>query len=146
MLFRSDCVNQAATLARLSEKPCVTGHLNIHGFYPASEKFGHLWIYGSDAPMVQELEQSDPAWAEPLDAALPYTGAEVVWAVRHELALTLEDVLARRTRALFLNAQAALRMAPRVAALMAQELGRDDDWKAGQLAAFADVAKGYSLG
>ena len=57
--------------------------------------------------MVQELEQSDPAWAEPLDRALPYTGAEVIWAVRHELALTLEDVLARRTRALFLNAQAA---------------------------------------
>src|SRR5674476_1419948 len=106
-----DCVNQAATLARLAEKPCVTGHLNIHGFHPASEKFGHLWVYGSDAPMVQELEQSELAWAEPLDGALPYTGAEVVWAVRHELALTLEDVLARRTRALFLNAQAALRMA-----------------------------------
>jgi glycerol-3-phosphate dehydrogenase len=45
--------------------------------------------------------------------ALTYTGAEVVWAVRHELALTVEDVLARRTRALFLNARAALRTAPR---------------------------------
>ena len=45
-----DCVNQAATLARLPEKPCVTGQLNIHGFHPASEKFGHLWVYGSDAP------------------------------------------------------------------------------------------------
>ena len=44
-----DCVNQAATLARLAERPCVTGHLNIHGFHPASEKFGHLWVYGSDA-------------------------------------------------------------------------------------------------
>src|ERR1039458_3180241 len=125
-----DCVNQAATLARLAEKPCVTGHLNIHGFHPASEKFGHLWVYGSDAPMLRELEQSEPAWAEPLDGALPYTGAEVVWAVRHELALTLEDVLARRTRALFLNAQAALRMAPRVVELMARELGRDGAWQA----------------
>ena len=141
-----DCVNQAATLARLAEKPCVTGHLNIHGFYPASEKFGHLWVYGSDAPMVQELERSDPAWAAPLDGALPYTGAEVVWAVRHELALTLEDVLARRTRALFLNARAALRMAPRVADLMARELGRDAGWQARQLMAFGEVAKGYSLG
>src|SRR5450631_114321 len=85
-----DCVNQAATLARLAEKPCVTSHLNIHGFHPASEKFGHLWVYGSDAPMVHELEHSDPAWADPLDAALPYTGAEVIWALRHELAVTLE--------------------------------------------------------
>jgi glycerol-3-phosphate dehydrogenase len=141
-----DCVNQAATLARLAEKPCVTGHLNIHGFHPASEKFGHLWVYGSDAPLVQELEQSEPAWAERLDSALPYTGAEVVWAVRHELALTLEDVLARRTRALFLNAQAAIRMAPRVVELMARELGRDGGWQAGQLAAFGEVAKGYLLG
>ena len=95
--------------------------------------------------MVQELEQSDPQWAEPLDAALPYTGAEVVWAVRHEMARTLEDVLARRTRALFLNAQAALRMAPRVAELMARELGRDDEWRCRQLAAFGEVAKGYLL-
>ena len=141
-----DCVNQAATLARLAEKPCVTSHLNIHGFHPASEKFGHLWVYGSDAPMVRDLERSDAAWAAPLDAALPYTGAQVVWAVRHELALTLEDVLARRTRALFLNAQAALRMAPRVADLMARELGRDAEWQSRQLAAFGEVAKGYLLG
>jgi glycerol-3-phosphate dehydrogenase len=140
-----DCVNQAATLARLAEKPCVTGHLNIHGFYPAPEKFGHLWVYGSDAPMVRELEASQPDWAAPLDSALPYTGAEVIWAVRHELALTLEDVLARRTRALFLNAQAALRMAPRVVELMARELGRDAGWQSRQLAAFGEVAKGYLL-
>jgi glycerol-3-phosphate dehydrogenase len=141
-----DCVNQAATLARLAERPCVTGHLNIHGFHPASEKFGHLWVYGSDARMVQELEHSQPAWAERLDPALPYTSAEVIWAVRHELALTLEDVLARRTRALFLNARAALRMAPRVADLMASELGRDAAWKSQQLSAFAATAKGYLLG
>jgi glycerol-3-phosphate dehydrogenase len=140
-----DCVNQAATLARLAEKPCVTGPLNIHGFHTASEKFGRLWVYGSDAPMVQKLEASQPAWAEPLDGALPYTGAEVIWAVRHELALTLEDVLARRTRALFLNAQAALRMAPRVVDLMARELGRDSEWQARQLAAFGEVAKNYLL-
>ena len=96
--------------------------------------------------MVQELEHSQPAWAERMDSALPYTAAEVIWAVRHELALTLEDVLARRTRALFLNARAALRMAPRVADLMASELGRDAAWKSRQLSAFADMAKGYLLG
>ena len=140
-----DCVNQAATLARLPEKACITGHLNIHGFHSTSAKFGHLWAYGSDAPMVRDLELSDPAWAEPLDPALPYTGAEVIWALRHELAVTLEDVLARRTRALFLNAQAALRMAPRVAELMAQELRRDGTWQAQQLAEFREVAKNYLL-
>ena len=97
-------------------------------------------------PKGHELEQSETEWAEPLDGTLPYTGAEVVWAVRHELALTLEDVLARRTWALFLNAQAAIRMAPRVVDLMARELGRDADWQSRQLAAFREVAKGYLLG
>ncbi len=140
-----DCVNQAATLARLLEHPCVTGHLNIHGFHPASAKFGHLWMYGSDAPLVRQLEESGAGLAEPLDAELPYTAAEVVWAVRQEMARTLEDVLARRTRALFLNVEAALRMAPRAAELMAQELGQDDAWKAEQVRQFEQTAQNYRV-
>jgi glycerol-3-phosphate dehydrogenase len=138
-----DCVNQAAVLARLPERPCVTEHLNVHGFHPSSEKFGRLWMFGSDAPLVQHLEESEPALAEPLASELPYTGAEVVWAVRHELARTVEDVLARRTRALFLNAQAAIRMAPRVAQLMARELGQSAEWEAGQLLSFHRTAQNY---
>ena len=86
---------------------------------------------------------ADPALAERLHPALPYIAAEVVWAVRTEMARTVEDVLARRTRALFLNAAAAVEMAPRVAELMARELGRDDAWAAMQVRAFAELAKGY---
>jgi glycerol-3-phosphate dehydrogenase len=140
-----DCVNQAATLARLPDRPCVTKHLNIHGFHPAAEKFGRLAVYGSDAPAVRGLEESDPSLAEPLDAALPYTGAEVVWAARQEMARTLEDVLARRTRALFLNVRAAMRMAPRAAALLARELGRDTAWAAAQVDSFRTLARNYLL-
>src|ERR1700691_3022562 len=128
-----DCVNQAAMLARLPEKPCVTEYLNLHGFHPAAEKFGALRVYGSDAPLLQDLMRADPALAQPLHPALPYTGAEVVWAARSEMARTVEDVLARRTRALFLNAKAAVAMAPRVAELMARELGCDADWRARQV-------------
>jgi glycerol-3-phosphate dehydrogenase len=138
-----DCVNQAAMMARLPDKPCVTEHLNVHGFHPASDKFGRLWMFGSDAPLLEQMEQGDPALAEPLDGELPYTGAEVVWAVREEMARTLEDVLARRTRALFLNARAALRMAPRVANLMAAELGKGAEWEAEQLASFRETARNY---
>ena len=138
-----DCVNLAATLARLPEKPCLTAHLNIHGFHPASEKFGRLGVYGSDAQAVRELEESDPALAKPLHPALPYTGAEVIWAARHEMARTLEDVLARRTRALFLNARAALEMAPRAAALLARELGRDEAWATAQVESFRATARNY---
>jgi glycerol-3-phosphate dehydrogenase len=140
-----DCVNLAATLARLPEQPCVTSHLNIHGFHSAAGKFGRLSVYGSDAPAVLEIEESDPALAQPLHPALPYTGAEVVWAARQEMARTLEDVLARRTRALFLNARAALSMAPRAAALLALELGRDAAWQARQVEEFARTAGNYTL-
>jgi glycerol-3-phosphate dehydrogenase len=140
-----DCVNQAAMLARLPEKPCVTEYLNLHGFHPAAEKFGALRVYGSDAPLLQDLMRADPALAQPLHPALPYTGAEVVWAARSEMARTVEDVLARRTRALFLNAKAAVAMAPRVAELMARELGCDADWRARQVESFVEVARNFMV-
>jgi glycerol-3-phosphate dehydrogenase len=89
--------------------------------------------------------EADPSLSEPLHGALPYSGAEVVWAAREEMARTVEDVLARRTRALFLNARAAIEMAPRVAALMARELGRDADWEAEQVQAFNRTARGFLL-
>jgi len=115
-----DCVNQAATLAQLPERPCVTGDLKIHA--PQFDRAG-----------------------DPLHGALPYTGAEVIHAARHEMARTVEDVLARRTRALFLNASAALEMAPAVARLMALEMNLGPSWEKGQLQAFAEVAKGYII-
>ncbi len=138
-----DCVNQAAMLARLPEQPCTTANLKLHGFHPDATSFGPLRVYGSDAPAIQELMRADASLAEPLDSKLPYNGAEVVWAARYEMACTVEDVLARRTRTLFLNAKAAIRMAPRVAALMARELGRDEPWQTQQVQQFEEIAQNY---
>ena len=86
-----------------------------------------------------------PSLAAPLHADLPYTGAEVVWAARHEMARTIEDVLARRTRALFLNVRAAEAMAPAVARLMAAELAWDDARQSAEVAAFLALAAGYRV-
>ena len=106
-------------------------------------------MYGSDASAVRELmaggKERGARLGERLHGALPYTGAEVVWAVRQEMARTVEDVLARRTRALFLNARAAIEMAPAVAALMAAELERGEAWSAAQVRVFGEVAKNYFL-
>jgi glycerol-3-phosphate dehydrogenase len=140
-----DCVDQAATLAQLPEKPCVTHHLNIHGFHSAAKQFGPLAVYGSDAYEIRKLVDADAGLGERLHPALPYVKAEVVWAARHEMARTVEDILARRTRALFLNARAALGMAPAVADLMASELRWDHSTWTRQLAAFRDVASNYVL-
>ncbi|MGE5815251.1 MAG: glycerol-3-phosphate dehydrogenase/oxidase [Acidobacteriota bacterium] len=140
-----DTVNQAIELARVPERPCVTRALNIHGFHTHAERFGPLSVYGSEALAIQDLVRIDPSLGEPLDAALPYSRAEVVWGTRIEMARRIEDVLARRCRALFLNAAAAVRMAPAVAEIMARELGGDEAWKRDQVAAFTDLAQQYTL-
>jgi glycerol-3-phosphate dehydrogenase len=135
-----DCVNHASTLAQLPERPCMTKELNIHGHHTDSGQFGHLWVHGSDAPAVQALMRRGQMHPD-----LPYTEAEVIWAARFEMARTVEDVLARRTRALFLNAKAALAMAPKVAEILAAELGHDSAWKMQQIQAFEETARNYVL-
>jgi glycerol-3-phosphate dehydrogenase len=140
------CVDQAAILANLPDRPCVTQNLNIHGFHPDAATFGSLSFYGSDAATIRKLIAEEPALGRSLDSELPYVEAEVVWAVRMEMARTVEDILARRTRALFLNAKAAIRMAPRVASILARELGRDEFWQAKQVDSFGQTARGYLAG
>jgi len=143
-----DCVDHAATIGRLEERECVTKTLKISGSpAPGHETGGmpadDLAYYGSNADGIRALIVEQPQWGEPLDAALPICGAQVIWAARREMARTVEDVLARRTRALFLNARAARRMAGDVAQLLAGELGRDAAWQAGQVGAFDRLAAGY---
>ncbi len=140
-----DCVNHAATLGDLPERDCVTKALNIHGYHANAETFDSLAVYGTDALAIRELIAAEPALAQPLDAALPTIAAEVIWAARAEMARTVEDVLSRRTRALLLNAKAAVRMAPRVAEMLARELGHDAAWQAQQVAAFIELARGYQI-
>jgi glycerol-3-phosphate dehydrogenase len=138
-----DSVDHAATLARLPEKPCVTRTLNVHGFHRQAQNFGALSVYGSDALLIQDLIRTEPSLATPLHPALPCCGAEVVWAARAEMARTVEDVLARRTRALFLNARAAIEMATETGRLLARELDRDAGWQAQQVEEFRALAQGY---
>jgi glycerol-3-phosphate dehydrogenase len=138
-----DCVDHAIMLFRLAERPCVTRGLAIHGRHQEAGDKGSLAGYGSDASKIGELVRVEPELGDPLHPALLVNGAQVVWAARHEMARTVDDVLARRTRALFLNARAAIAMAPAVARLMARELGRDESWEQEQRKAFERVAVGF---
>jgi glycerol-3-phosphate dehydrogenase len=141
-----DCVNRAANLAGLAPRPCVTGALKGHGYDRHPEQFGELHSYGADAPAIRALMYADPRLARRLHESFPLYAAQVVWAVRHEMARTVEDVLARRTRALFLDASAALAMAADVASLLAGELGRDVAWQDEQVRQFRGVAQGFMVG
>jgi glycerol-3-phosphate dehydrogenase len=137
------CVDHAATLARLDERPCVTKTLEIHGYHSGAEKFGDLSVYGADAPKLEQLMREKPQLALPLHETVPLNGAQVAWAVRHEMARTVDDVLSRRVRVLPVNARAAVQAAPGVAAILAAELGRDEAWAAEQVEAFAAIALHY---
>jgi glycerol-3-phosphate dehydrogenase len=140
-----DAVDHAITLGRLEDKACITQDLRLHGYADNTETGDPLAVYGSDADKIRRLADESPELARPLDPELPPIAAEVVWAVREEMARSVEDALARRTRALFLRARAALRMAPTVASLMARELGRDSTWIAQQLEEFRRLAAQYTL-
>ena len=152
-----DCVDHCITLGRLRDEPCRTRGLRIHGYLEAAavrngaeieewrDGFEHLAVYGSDAEAIRELIRAEPALGERLDPELPYTGAEIVWGARAELARSVEDAMARRTRALFLNAKSAIAMAPEVARLMARELGRGEDWVETQVREFRSLAEHYRV-
>ena len=140
-----DTVNHAIELTRLPERPCTTAALRIHGYHETPEELGSLAVYGSDAAAIADLARQDPTLGERLDPELPYIGAQIVWAARMEMARALEDALARRCRALFLNTAAAVRMAPAAASLMARELGRDGEWERYELEAFEALAANYRL-
>ncbi len=140
-----DTVDVAATVAGLDPRACVTRDLNVQGYHQHSERFGRLARYGSDATEIEELTRSRARLGERVHPRLDLTAAEVVWFVQFEAARTVDDVLARRHRALLLDARAALEAAPAVASILADELERDGSWVANQVASFQELAAGYLL-
>jgi glycerol-3-phosphate dehydrogenase len=142
-----DTVDDAVVVGGLPERPCVTEHLPLHGCLgrddPALPAAEHMQMYGSDAAEVQGFLDEDPAHRVLLHPRLPYHRGQITWATRHEMARTLEDALARRTRALLLDARASIEAAPVAAALMARELGRDPAWSHAQVQEYTALAQGY---
>ena len=118
--------------------------LHLHG-YTTDQLDGHMQVYGTDAQQIMELINEDPDWSELLHPDYPYTAAEVVWAIREEMALKIEDILSRRMRVLVLDAKAALEMAPRVAEILEKELSRDALWKDAELEDFVKLANKYVI-
>ena len=138
-----DVIDQAETVAGLESTRCHTENMHVHGWTQAEISEKNLAPYGSDAVRVSELIKATPGLEQKLHPDLPYQQGEVVWQLRHEMARTVEDVLARRTRALILNARASIETAPLVARLAAAELGRDQAWQDRQVADYTALARGY---
>lgn len=140
-----DVVEKAIEAGSLKPALCKTEELPIHGSALPIDQHDHLYVYGSDREQVLALAKENKEWADKLHHRYDYLIAEVIWAVRHEMARNVEDVLARRLRLLFLDARAAIAAAPLTAKLIATELGKDDQWQNEQVASFAALADNYLL-
>lgn len=125
-----ETVDHLPEAAGLEKRPCNTRDLAIHGATAMDgvDPEDPAELYGSDKKGIEALEKEHPEWALPLHKDLPYRRSHVIWAVRHEMARTVEDVLARRTRSLFLDSRASREIAADIAGWMATELGRDEAW------------------
>jgi len=140
-----DTINKAIGIGKLPNKKCKTKNLSIHGAMENIDKTERLNIYGSDQKHIEELIVNEPTLGEKLHPNLDFTKAEVVWAIRFEMARTIEDVLARRVRMLFLDARASIISAPIVAELLAKELSKDKAWVRQEIENFTKIAKQYVL-
>jgi len=140
-----DTVDKAITVGNLEGKPVKTKNLPIHGSEKNIDWKNHLYVYGTDRSALLELVNENKEWGNKLHPLANYVQAEVIWAVRHEMARTVEDVLARRVRVLFLDARQAIDMAPIVASLIADQLRKDKKWENDQVQSFNALAKSYLL-
>ncbi len=140
-----DTVDEAAVVAGLDERESVTQNLRLHGWLKNAEAAEPYEMYGSDALALKKIADGQEGWNEPLHPNLRCKPAEVIWGVRNEMARTVEDILARRTRSLLLDARASMEIAEPVADLMAMEMNKDHRWKKEQVAAYRKLAKGYLL-
>ena len=138
-----DVINTAIKKASLENKPCTTAALKIHGAKEATDFKKPLYYYGADEENILALVEKDKSLGELIHPDLPYIKAEIVWAVQNEMCMTVDDALARRTRALLLDAKAAIESAPVVASIMAKEMNKDEDWIQQQIVAFNEIAKNY---
>ncbi|MDR2283306.1 MAG: glycerol-3-phosphate dehydrogenase/oxidase [Sphingobacterium sp.] len=139
-----ETVDLAIKTANLSPVACKTHNLPIHG-YSLDKKPGHWQVYGSDIEPLMKLASESPALGEKLHPMYEFLAAEVVWACRYEMIAKVEDFLARRVRFLLLDAKASLEVAPKVALLMAQEMGKNEAWIAKEIEDYTTLVKNYTL-
>jgi len=140
-----DTVDKAIKMQLISPKKCVSKNFRIHGYRQDPDLSNHMYVYGSDMAAIEMMINQDPEMAVKIHPKYGYSVAEVVWAVREEMARNVEDVLSRRVRLLYIDARAAVEAAPKVAEVMAREFGYDQKWIDLQIASFNSIADNYII-
>jgi len=135
-----DTVNTARSVAGLQERECITHNLTIHGYDYSSNWENPIHFYGTD---IEKIENLCSEGNSSISEKFFISKNQIIWSIRNEMAMTLEDVMARRTRSLFLDARESLKIAPKVLEIMAKEMKKNIDWIKNESANFEKVAKNY---
>jgi glycerol-3-phosphate dehydrogenase len=138
-----DTIDQASILAELEFESSSTENLNIHGYHKNADIFNDLSIYGSDATLIKKIFEEKSDYNQLIHPTKKSRVGEILWAVRNEMARTVEDFLSRRSRHLLLDAKTSIKMAPMVAKWMAKELKKGKSWQKSQIAEYERIAQSY---
>ncbi len=144
-IMAEETVNLAIKTGKLPHMACITKDLKVHGYLENPDRSHLSYIYGSDQDKIIRLQNANPGFEKRLHNDFEFTVAEVVWAVHKEMARTVDDVLARRIRALYLDAKASMGMAKKVAGILATELHKNKEWENQQVNDYIEMAKSYVL-
>ncbi|NIJ45980.1 glycerol-3-phosphate dehydrogenase [Wenyingzhuangia heitensis] len=140
-----DVVDKATMVAVIPFIKSETEFLNIHGHSKQKPEINPLGIYGTDAKLIRKLAEEKPELKEKIHPNYPFIKAQIVWAILKEDAKTIEDILARRIRLLFLDAKASIESVEVVAAILQEQLIKSEDWKKQQITSFKKLAQQYLL-
>jgi glycerol-3-phosphate dehydrogenase len=141
-LMAKETIDKAIKAGILEKRQCVTSGLKLNSSID-NLNTNRLHIYGDKAPEIQKIIEHNPVLGECIHPRLPYTVAEILWISRNEMPLKIEDVLARRTRALFLDARASTEIAPEVARIMAEEMNLGKQWEKEQIEEYNKTVINY---
>lgn len=137
-------INLAIQNSKLKYIACKTRGLKIHGW--TRKKYNnHLSVYGEDAETILKILEENVALSAKIHESYPFTRAEIKWVIENEMAETVEDILARRIRLLFLDAKAAIEAAPVVASILASLKRKNKKWEKDQIDKFNKLAEGYLI-
>ena len=138
-----DAVNTIQMVGGFQDRKCTTETLPIFGNDFNVDFTNPYHFYGTEAPKIKALNPEKAN--QSLSEKLFISENQVLWAVQEEMAMTLEDVLARRTRCLFLDAYETEKIAPEVAKIMSKVLKKDAQWIEKELEKFSLILKKYQL-
>ena len=138
-----DMIDKVEKELQWKHSSSATASLQIHGYLIQSNQTDPLYYYGSDETFVKKIsKEKGNEW---VSEKLQITKAQIIWAIKEEMARTVEDVLSRRTRALLLDARESIRISSLVAEAMAEEMHEDENWINEQIKIFKEVAANYVL-